>query len=510
MNPASEENMSCRAAFPHALASLYYNVSSPLVRQMRRFLFLLFFLCAATFASAAEVASVPREVRAVWLTTISGLDWPSRPATDAASAKRQQRELCRMLDQLQTIGINVVLFQTRLRATTAYPSALEPYDGVFAGAPGRTPPYDPLRFALDECHKRGMELHAWVVAFPIGKDGAMKRLGNRGLAKMRPELCRRAGEEWYMNPALPATADYLAKLCREIVENYEVDGIHLDYIRYPEHTIPFRDDADFRRLAPAGLSKSAWRKQNVDRCVKAVADAVKGVRPWVKLSCSPVGKYADLPRASSFGWNARDAVSQDAQAWLAKGWMDWLFPMMYFDGRHFYPFLADWKENEGPGRVIPGLGIYFLSPSEKNWNLHVVTRQMSVSRMMGLGGHAFFRTRFLLNDVKGLFSWLRTDFYARPALVPPISPVASDTSAAPAAPELRVEREGKTLHFSWNAITATTPVHYRLYRLDAGRDAVVVADHLTDTSFSLTPALPSLLHSTYVLTAVDAYGRESL
>ncbi|MCI5508081.1 MAG: hypothetical protein MR401_04455, partial [Bacteroidales bacterium] len=213
---------------------------------------------------------------------------------------------------------------------------------------------------------------------------------------------------------------------------------------------------------------------------------------------------------SSFGWNARDAVSQDAQAWLAKGWMDWLFPMMYFDGRHFYPFLADWKENEGPGRVIPGLGIYFLSPSEKNWDLHVVTRQMSVSRMMGLGGHAFFRTRFLLNDVKGLFSWLRTDFYSQPALVPPISPVASDTSAAPAAPELRVERQGKTLHFSWNAITATTPVHYRLYRLDAGRNAVVVADRLTDTSFSLTPALPSLLHSTYVLTAVDAYGRESL
>lgn len=107
-----------------------------------------------------------------------------------------------------------------------------------------------------------------------------------------------------------------------------------------------------------------------------------------------MGKYSDLSRYSSYGWNARDAVSQDAQRWLRLGWMDMLFPMMYFDGNHYYPFLADWKEHDAGRPVVPGLGIYFLNSREKNWPLLTVQRQMNVARSEGLGGQAFFRTRF--------------------------------------------------------------------------------------------------------------------
>ena len=140
----------------------------------------------AAWAVAQTPAPPHHEVRAVWLTTIGGLDWPSRPATTEAGAERQRQELCRQLDALQRAGFNTVLFQTRIRATTAYPSAIEPWDEAFSGRPGVAPPYDPLAFAIAEAHRRGMELHAWVVAYPAGKVAAARRLGAKAARPRAP------------------------------------------------------------------------------------------------------------------------------------------------------------------------------------------------------------------------------------------------------------------------------------------------------------------------------------
>lgn len=471
------------------------------------FIALLLFLGAQAQSLHSPVSpNVAYEVRAVWLTTLMGLDWPNRSANTSEQVAEQKASLCRMLDQFQTIGINTVLFQSRIRSTTAYPSALEPWDGVFTGTPGKSPQYDPLRFVVDECHRRGMECHAWVVAFPICKVNTAKQLGKRALPTQHPELCQRCGDQWMMDPGVPGTATYLAKICDEIVRNYDVDGIHLDYIRYPESAIPFNDDRTYR-LYGNGKNKAAWRKQNIDRCVQAIHDAVKAVRPWVKLSCSPVGKYSDLSRYSSRGWNARDAVSQDAQAWLEKGWMDMLFPMMYFDGDHFYPFLADWKEHDCGRPIVPGLGIYFLSPREKDWSLLTVQRQMNVARAEGLGGQAFFRAKFLINDEKGLFTWLKNQFYAHPALVPPMTWA---DSIAPTSPQVHQQIDGMRLTLSWNAVTdADGPIRYNVYRLDSIYGDVLLASRIKDTHYEKTLVLPALKHSRYVVTAVDVYGNES-
>ena len=315
---------------------------------MQKILLLLLSLICALGSNAQGVYAsanngIMHEVRAVWLTTLMGLDWPSRPANNAEDTAAQKKELCNMLDKLKAVGINTVLFQARIRSTTAYESAYEPWDGIFTGKSGKTPLYDPLAFAIDECHKRNMECHAWVVAFPICKVAIAKQLGKRALPAIQPKLCQRCGDQWMMDPGVPQTATYLANICKEIATKYNVDGIHLDYIRYPEKGIPFNDNLTYK-LYGNGIDKTTWRKSNIDRCVRCIHDSIKKVRPWIKLSCSPIGKYADLSRYSSFGWNARDAVSQDAQLWLKKGWMDMLFPMMYFDNNHFYPFLADWKE----------------------------------------------------------------------------------------------------------------------------------------------------------------------
>lgn len=476
---------------------------------MIRFLLLALYFLLINSIQAQEVSSVTpavkREVRAVWLTTLKGLDWPSRPATDAKSTERQKAELIAMLDRLKAVGINTVLFQTRIRSTTAYPSAIEPWDGIFTGTPGRAPSYDPLAFAIEACHARGMELHAWVVAFPICKLDVAKKLGRNALPSRRPELCKKSGDQWMMDPGVPATADYLAGLCREIVSRYNVDGIHLDYIRYPENGVPWNDDTTYRRYGE-GKNRKTWRTENVDRCVRAIHHAVKSVRPWVKMSCSPVGKYSDLSRYSSYGWNARDAVHQDAQRWLKEGWMDWLFPMMYFDGKHYYPFLADWGENTADRIVAPGLGIYFLNRHEKDWPLVTIQRQLNVARSEGLGGAAFFRAEFLLNNEKGLYDWLRNDFHRSPALVPAMS--WADTST-PAAPVVRQTFDGEKLQLSWQPVLHDTPVTYNVYRLDSLRGDQLLAARLTETHYERLILLPALKHSRYVVTAMDAYGNES-
>ncbi len=333
--------------------------------------------------------SLNDEIRAVWLTTIGGIDWPRTYATSPATIEQQKRELTRMLDRLKLIRINTVLLQTRIRGTVIYPSSLEPWDGCMSGQPGRSPGYDPLRFAIDECHKRGMELHAWVVTLPLGKwNGA----GCRNMRNKYPKLIRRIGEDGFLNPEQPQTGDVIASVCEEIVRKYDVDGIHLDYIRYPDGW-------------KIKVGRSIGR-EHITSIVRKIHTAVKSVRRNIKLSCSPIGKYEDLSRYSSRGWNAYMGVCQDAQGWLRTGLMDQLYPMMYFKGNQFFPFALNWSENKYGKEVAAGLGIYFLDPHEGNWKIDEVKRQLAICRQYGLG-QCFFRAKFLLDNVQGLYDYLR-------------------------------------------------------------------------------------------------------
>lgn len=343
------------------------------------------------------------EVRAVWLTTIGGIDWPHSYAQSERSAEKQKEELRAILDRLQKANINTVLLQTRIRATTIYPSQYEPWDGCLSGFPGKSPGYDALQFAIDECHKRGMEVHAWVVTIPVGK---WNSYGCRQLRKRFPRLIKRIDQDGYMDPEATQTGCYLAEMCREIVQRYDVDGIHLDYIRYPE-TWKFR------------ISKDQARG-NITRIVEKIHQAVKKEKPWVKMSCSPIGKFDDLSRYWSHGWNAYNKVAQDAQAWLKDGLMDELFPMMYFRGDQFFPFAIDWKEHSYGKIIAPGLGIYFLDPKEGKWNISDITSELYHLRNIG-EGHAFFRNKFLLDNHQGVYDFVTAHFNRYPALVPPMT-----------------------------------------------------------------------------------------
>ena len=425
------------------------------------------------------------EVRAVWLTTIGGIDWPR-----SHNAASQQRELIQMLDQLKLAGINTVLLQTRVRASTIYPSAIEPWDMCLTGRHGQSPGYDPLKFAIDECHRRGMELHAWVVTLPIGK---LTEQRFKDFARKNPTLTKRIGDSGYMDPEDSRTGDYLAKICTEITRNYDVDGIHLDYIRYPE-------------TWKLKVSRQQGRQYITD-IVRKIHHAVKSLKPWVKLSCSPIGKHDDLLRYRAGGWNAYTAVCQDAQGWMRQGLMDQLYPMQYFRDNNYYPFAIDWQEQSFGRTISSGLGIYFLSPSEGKWQLDDVTRQLNTCRQIGIG-HCFFRTKFLLDNHKGIYDYVRR-FNAVPALVPPMSWASGKVPVSPT--RLDVVRLMTQDQLTWDGADASLHLLYNIY---ASHDYPVNTDDpqnliaIRTSATSLTvPHGGQRLN--YAVTAVDRYGKES-
>lgn len=440
------------------------------------------------------------EVRAVWLTTIGGIDWPHSYSQSPYSAKKQQQELCQILDRLQQAKINTVLIQTRIRGTMIYPSDYEPWDGCLSGFPGKTPGYDALQFAIDECHKRGMELHAWVVTIPVGK---WEALGCKSLRKKFPGLIRKIGADGYMNPEDSRTGDYLAGICREITHRYNVDGIHLDYIRYPE-------------TWKIKVSRDQGRNY-ITRIVEKIHNAVKSEKPWVKMSCSPVGKYEDLSRYWSHGWNANTKVCQDAQGWLRDGLMDELFPMMYFRGENFYPFAIDWQEQSHGKIVVPGLGIYFLDPKEGKWKIDDVTPEMYLTRSMGMG-YCFFRNKFLLDNKQGILDFTER-FNEYPSLVPPMTWASNRQPQQPQALSVRSEK-GK-VQISWNnpseytdGTAIPTPYIYnnvyasRNYPVDV-TDArnLIAARHLGNELLLKSEDDDQPLY--FAVTSMDGYGIES-
>ncbi len=430
------------------------------------------------------------EVRAVWLTTIGGIDWPR-----SHNAAEQRNEMVQILDQLKRVNINTVLIQTRVRASTIYPSAIEPFDLCLTGTHGRNPGYDPLQFIVDECHKRGMECHAWIVTIPVGKTNEARF---KEFKRKNPKLARSIGQDGFMNPEDPATGDYIARICAEVTRNYDIDGIHLDYIRYPE-------------TWPKKGVKPHERRLYITSIVRKINQAVKSLKPWVKLSCSPIGKSGDLSRYRSGGWNAYNAVFQDPQGWLRDGLMDQLYPMMYFKGNNFFPFALDWQERSYGRTIVSGLGIYFLSPREGNWTLGDVSRELYFVRQNGIG-HCYFRSKFLTDNTRGIYDFAR-HFDDAPALIPPMTWAWNEAPGSPT--RLDVSRGPTTDRLTWSGAVDRSRAPYLLYNIyasttpdvDVSEPRNLIATRLQARQLNVPHTNGQTVY--YAVTALDRYGNES-
>ncbi len=455
------------------------------------------------------------EVRAAWITAVYGLDWPRTKATTPAGIQKQKEELVEILDKLKEANFNTVLFQARTRGDVLYKSDIEPYNSILTGKRGKDPGYDPLAFAVEECHKRGMECHAWMVTIPLGGRKHVASLGKQSVTRRQPKICVPYKREYFLNPGNPKTKEYLMSLVKEVVERYDVDGVHFDYLRYPERAFRFPDSYDYRKYSN-GRSLDQWRRDNITEILRYIYKGVKQLKPWVKVSTCPVGKYRDTSRYSSKGWNAFHVVYQDVQGWLGEGIQDQIYPMMYFRGNAFYPFALDWQEQSNGRHVVPGLGVYFLHPSEGDWSLDEIQRQINFIRNHHLAGEAHYRVKFVTDNTQNLYDILQNDFYAYPALQPPMTWADSIAPSAPSDLKAGQISEGYT-RLRWKASTdndkqnAPTYVVYASDELpvDTQNPANIVATGIRKTEYIYAPILPWTTRRHFVVTAIDRYGNES-
>lgn len=466
---------------------------------MKKRLLLFFSVC---FAGLTLLASSPKyEMRAVWLTTNWGLDWPSRPMHTPVNARRQQQELVEILDRLQALGINTVFFQARIRGEVFYPSQYEPWAAVLSG--GRNPGYDPLALIVDECHKRAMECHAWLVTFPVGSNRQVKRQGSRSVVARHRSWCKQLAGEWYLDPGNPEVRDYLVGVVDEIVAKYDVDGIHLDYVRYPDDARRFPDADSYRKWGRGASSLMNWREDNITATVSVIYDKVKQLKPWVKVSSSPLGRYASLPGFPAW-WSCREAVHQDPKRWLQEGKHDFIAPMMYFKEENYFPFLYDWAESCPAGSVASGIGVYRLDRENENWSLDEIKRQIETTRQVGVG-QAYFRYSNLHRHT-ALEQWLTAWFYRYPALTP--RPVGAPAQTVAAPEGLRGEMVAGSTRLSWQPVDAAfTYVVYATddsLQVEAGEQIAVVLPR-TASEWILPGS-----YRCYAVVARDRYGNESI
>ena len=243
-----------------------------------------------------------------------------------------------------------------------YPSSIETFAESLTGYTGRNPGYDPLAFAIEECHKRGMELHAWIVTIPAGNTRQVKLLGRNSIVQRNRKICKLYKGNWYLDPGNPETKEYLSRIVKEITSQYDIDGIHFDYIRYPEQADKFPDKDTYRRYGK-GKELKQWRRDNITDIVRRLYTDIKSIKPWVKVSSFAHWQiFATLTVIPLAAWNAYHVVYRDAQRWLKEGIHDALFPMMYFQGNNFYPFALDWKENDGKTLDYSRTGNFISSP----------------------------------------------------------------------------------------------------------------------------------------------------
>ena len=492
---------------PHALRKKKYLFHMSIQRLISIQLFLLL--------TISLPAQSKHEIRAAWVTTVYGLDWPQTRANTPAGIQQQKKELVEILDQLKAANFNTILFQTRARSDVFYPSSFEPFSNILTGKTGKHPGYDPLAFAIEECHKRGMECHAWMVTIPLGTRKHIAAQGKHAITQKHKGICVSYRGEYYLNPGHPDTKKYLMSLVREVVEKYDVDGVHFDYLRYPEHAKHFPDKAQYRKHGK-GRSLTQWRRDNITEIVRHIYKEVKAIKPWIKVSSSPVGKYDDTTRYPSQGWNALHVVHQDVQGWLAEGIQDQIYPMMYFKGNAFYPFALDWKEQSNGRHIIPGLGIYFLKEKKDEWSKEDIERQIAHTRIHALAGQGHYRAIYLMQNAQQFYDLLKESTYKYPALQPPMTWADSIPPAAPKVLQIETKSNGYKM-LSWQPATDNdchnlpSYVVYAsdTYPVDISNPKNIVAQGIKETTFLYTSIFPWEEKLYFAVTAIDRYGNES-
>ena len=348
-------------------------------------------------------AQVSRETRAVWLTTNFRLDWPPR-TTDP---ELQKRSLARIINDIKRKRLNTIYFQVRSSGTTMYESSYEPYSPYLTGETGKIPSYDPLEEAIKTARLRGLDIHAWVNVMRCfaGEEDYILKNHDHIYNKHRNWLVEyKTGDRttYWLDPGLPEVRTYLVELLAELVYMYNIDGIHLDFIRYPGKD--FQDDFSYN-LYGEGKPREQWRRDNITAFIQDLNLRVKGIKPFVKIGVTPIGIYENIDGAR--GLEGLNSVYQDARSWLRSGLIDYAVPQIYwnFEENPKFDVLArDWTLNSYGRNLVLGIAAY------KDDVKNEIEKMIEYSRHVGAQGISFFRYQHIKD-----YDFKSFEYFAYPA-----------------------------------------------------------------------------------------------
>jgi len=397
---------------------------------------------------------IQREMRGLWIATVANIDWPSRTTL---TADQQRAELSDIMTRAAATGINTIIIQVRPAGDALYPSTLEPWASLLTGTQGKDPGYDPLAFAIQEAHARGLELHAWVNPFRAGNTADSARLSPLHLFNSRRDLIRVYGGNLWMDPGEPDVHTHSMNVVRDIVRRYDVDGIHADDYFYPYvvknsagQQLAFPDDVTYAKYGN-GVARDDWRRANVDRFVEQLNREVHAIKPTVKVGISPFGIWRPGNPAGVNGLDAYASIYADSRKWLQQGWLDYLAPQLYWSisaPQQSFPALLDWwfGQNTAGRHVWPGLATYRVGDGTPSaFTMQEIPDQIRATRARPSGsGHILYNTTTTLKrNGSALATALAADLYSNVAL-PPAFPWLD--AIAPGAPV--IVQNAATVSFS--------------------------------------------------------------
>jgi uncharacterized lipoprotein YddW (UPF0748 family) len=463
--------------------------------------------CAALTGSAADAPALQREFRAVWIATVANIDWPSKTGLPA---EKQKAELVAILDKAAELKLNAVIFQVRPMADALYESKLEPWSEYLTGSAGKGPSFDPLKFAIEEAHARGLELHAWFNPYRARHPSAKSETPDDHITKKRPDLAKPYGTHYWMNPTHPDVQNHSLAVILDVVARYDVDGIHIDDYFYPYkekdaagRIIPFPDDDTWEAYQKAGgkLSRDDWRRDAVNTFVKRMYDETKKAKPWVKVGISPFGIWRPNFPTGIAGLDQYAELYADAKMWLNEGWVDYFSPQLYWpiaqEKQSFPKLLAWWAgENTKHRHLWPGLYTSRVTGTAKGWLAKEIADQIALTReQKGVSGAVHFSAKALARNTGGVADAL-AKVYAEPALVPESPWVALGKPPAPPT----VTRDGNRLTLKCDA-----GVRFVVVRAFDGEKW---GTNIRGVAADGTATVPAPAAKRIVASAVDRVGRE--
>ncbi len=324
---------------------------------MKTKLLMLFVLLGSLWTSNlyAQTRYPKREFRGAWIQCVNG-QFQGMPT------EKMKKVLVSQLDNLQKAGINAIIFQVRAEADALYKSPYEPWSRFLTGVQGKAPSpmWDPLQFMIEECHKRNMELHAWINPYRA------KTKGTGALSPMHPysknpELFVQYAGQLYFDPGLPESRKYICKIVRDIVTRYDVDAIHMDdyFYPYPNPGEEFPDNVSFAAYGRGFTRRADWRRDNVNVLIKEIHETVRECKPWVKFGVSPFGIYRnkknDPNGSETNGLQNYDDLYADVLLWVNNGWVDYNIPQIYWEIGHpaaDYDTLIRWWARHSAARPL--------------------------------------------------------------------------------------------------------------------------------------------------------------